>query len=251
MADLEGKAAVVTGGAGGIGRATVERLHEDGAKVAAFDRDSEGLRELRDNLGEGVLTVAGDVTSIEDLDRLFGETNSEFGPVDAVVANAASERMQAVDEVSSEDFDERIGVVLKSPFFTVQRALPYLSDPVSVVLVGSSAAYQGLPNNSLYQASKAGLRSLARGMSADLKDRGVRVNCLSPGLADTGIGDAVGLSDPDSDAAKLFEEYIKQIPLGRMANPEEVAAGVAFLASEDSSYMLGSDLVMDGGSTQL
>lgn len=251
MANLDGKVAAVTGGAGGIGRATVERLHADGASVAAFDQDAEGLQRLREGLGERVVTVPGDVTSVGDLDRLFGGAHAEFGPVDAVVANAASEKMQTVDEISPEDFDERIGVVLKSPFFTVQRALPYLSNPASVVLVGSSAAYQGHPGNSLYQASKAGVRSLARGMSADLKERGVRVNTLSPGLTDTGIGDAVGLSDPDSEAAKLFGEVVEQIPLGRMAAPGEIAAGIAFLVGDDSSYMLGADLVIDGGSTQL
>lgn len=251
---LEGRVAVVTGAGRGIGRAIAERFNREGAKVVASARTAESLRDVEAALGEDCLAVPGDVTVLADLDHLFQAASDRFGPVDVLVANAAWQRLHKVDHVTEAEFDALIAVVLKSALFTVQRALPYLASPASVILVSSTGAHHGLPFNSVYQAGKAGVRSLARGLSAELHPRGIRVNTLTPGLTQTSMGEGNAARHSNisaDDFGRLVDLSNQRLRLGRPAQPEEIAAGAAFLASDDSSYMLGGELVIDGGAEQL
>jgi NAD(P)-dependent dehydrogenase (short-subunit alcohol dehydrogenase family) len=252
---MQGRVAVVTGGSRGIGRATVDRLVSEGARVGIIGRSISSLNDVTASHGERVVIVRGDVTDNADLDRLFVTTVDRFGPIDALVANAASEHLVACEYATSEDFDQLSNAVLKSVFFTVQRALPHLSAPASVVLVGSIAPEMGLSGNTIYQAAKAGVRAMARGLSAELADRHIRVNVLSPGVTRTGMrASSAPASDERATSSLLAEAAANmrgRITLERPARVEEIAAGAVFLASDDSSYMLGSELIMDGGATQL
>lgn len=244
---LQDKVAVITGGNSGIGLATALEFRRNGARVAIFGRNRHTLQQAGRQVGEGTLTVKGDVRRLPDLDRLFGEVSAAFGKIDVLVANAGIAKFSPLAGFSEKLFDEICDVNLKGLFFTVQKALPYLRDGASVILVGAADAdKRGKPLQSVYSATKAGVRSLALTLSAELLPRRIRVNVLSPGMTDTPIlTREIGLSAEVRD--QLAGAITQMIPLKRRATSEEMANAMLFLASDDSAYFLGAELVADGG----
>ncbi len=246
---LQGKVAVVTGGNSGIGLAIAREFTEQGADVVVFGRNAETLDEAVQSIGNGTLGVQGDVTHLDDLDRLYQETVARFGKIDILVANAGVARPAPLDLTDEALFDLTSDINFKGAFFTVQKAVPHLNDGASIILVTSAGNVKGLPNFSVYVATKAAVRSLARSFSAELLPRGIRVNALSPGPIETPIFGRMGLPEEAMDgiAAKMTE----MLPIKRFGKPEEMAKAALFLASSDSSYVVGAELVADGGLSQL
>jgi NAD(P)-dependent dehydrogenase (short-subunit alcohol dehydrogenase family) len=248
---LRDKVAVITGGNSGIGLATAREFIANGARVTIFGRNPATLGQAADALGGDVMAIQGDVRKLADLDRLFVETNKRFGRIDVLVANAGIAKFAPVESLSEELFDELSGILFKGVFFTVQRALPYLRDGASIVLTGASDAdKQGRMMTSIYTAAKSAVRALARSLSVELLPRRIRVNVVSPGMTDTPIitreGGMPGMA-PEEIAALIT----KTIPLKRRGRPEEVAKAILFMASDDSSYCLGAELMVEGGLSQL
>jgi NAD(P)-dependent dehydrogenase (short-subunit alcohol dehydrogenase family) len=245
------RVAVITGGNSGIGLATAREFKTNGAKVVVFGRSRETMPHAASSLGTSGLAIQGDVRNLNDLDRLFQQTAERFGKIDVLVANSGIAKFAPVEALSEDLFDELNGILFKGVFFTVQKALPYLRDGASVILVGAcDADKQGRVGTSIYTASKAAVRSLARSFSVELLARRIRVNVLSPGMTDTPI-----ITRESGPAGAKPEEIAaiitKTIPLRRRGTPEEMAKAMLFLASDDSSYCLGSELLVDGGLTQL
>ena len=248
---LDGKVAVITGGNSGIGLATAHEFKANGAKVVIFGRSQQTLDQARGSLGSDALVVQGDVRILADLERLFKQAGERFGKIDVLFANAGIAKFGPVESLSEELFDEVSDVLFKGVFFTVQKALPHMRDGSSIVLVGAADAdKQGRVGTSIYTAAKAAVRALARSMSVELLPRRIRVNVLSPGKTDTPIITREG-GPPGMTPAQLAAVITKTIPLKRRGTPEEMAKAALFFASDDSSYCLGSELVVDGGMTQL
>jgi NAD(P)-dependent dehydrogenase (short-subunit alcohol dehydrogenase family) len=248
---LDGKVAVITGGNSGIGLATARAFSADGAKVVIFGRNTLTLEQAATSIGEQVVAVQGDVRHLDDLGRLFEQTGKKFGKIDVLVANAGIAKFAPADVLSEELFDELSDILFKGVFFTVQKALPYMRDGASIILVGSADAdKQGRMGTSIYTASKAAVRSLARSLSVELLPRRIRVNVLSPGMTDTPIITREG-GPPGVAPEEIAAIITRTIPLRRRGTPEEMAKAMLFLASSDSSYCLGSELLVDGGLTQL
>jgi NAD(P)-dependent dehydrogenase (short-subunit alcohol dehydrogenase family) len=239
---LEGKTAVVTGGSAGIGLAIAKRFVDEGAYVFITGRRQAELDKAKAALGKNVTTVQGDVANLADIERLYATVKAAKGSLDVIVANAGIVEIVPVAEATPEHFDRIFDVNVKGTYFTVQKALPLLKNGSSIVLVGSVASLIGPPNHSVYSATKAAVRSLVRTFAAELKDRQIRVNCLSPGPVNTPIFDG----QPDG----LKEMYAEHNPMKRIGKPEELAAAALFLASDESSFSSGIDLVADGGMTQ-
>lgn len=248
---LKDKVAVVTGGNSGIGLATAMAFKKNGAKVVIFGRDRESLNRAARDIGDGTLAVQGDVRNLRDIDRLFVEASARFGKIDVLVANAGIAKFSPLAEFTETLFDEICDVNFKGVFFTVQRALPHLRDGASVILVGAADAdKQGRPLTSIYSATKAAVRSLARALSAELLSRRIRVNVLSPGLTQTPILTRdIGLPGPVRD--QIAQRISETVPIKRLGTPEEMAKAMLFLASSDSSFFLGTELAPDGGLTQI
>lgn len=248
---LYNKVAVVTGGNSGIGLAIAHEFRANGAKLVIFGRSRQTLDEAAQTLGGDVLAVQGDVRKIDDLDSLFEQTVKAFGEIDVLVANSGIAKFAPIESMPEQLFDELSDILFKGLFFTVQKALPHLRDGASIILVGSADSDKlGRVGTSIYSAAKAAVRSLARSMAVELLPRRIRVNVLSPGMTDTPIisreGGSQGMT-PDQLAAVIT----KTIPLRRRGTPEEMAKAALFLASDDSSYCLGMELMVDGGMTQL
>ncbi len=247
---LQGRVAVVTGGNSGIGLAIAQEFVAEGAKVAILGRDQPTLDAAAQALGEGALGVRGDVTSIADLDRLYGDVAEHFGSgVDVLVANAGVGKLAPLESVDEDTFDWMSDINFKGVFFTVQRAVPHLNSGASVILISSSIYRLGVPGYSIYCATKAAVRSLARTFSAELLPRGIRVNALSPGGTETPFFDKVGLSKEELES--FGEMMTERIPMHRFGKPEEMAKAAVYLASDDSSFMAGSDLTLDGGHAEI
>ena len=249
MSKLHNKVAVVTGGSSGIGLATAQRFIADGAQVVITGRNQEALDAAVAELGDRPTGIHGDVANLEDLDRLFAQVQDQFGRVDVLFANAGIAPLVPFEMVTEEHFDRLFNINVRGLFFTVQKALPLLSGGASVILNASVVAQSGLPNTSICSATKAAVRSLGRTLAAELSPRDIRVNVVSPGLIETPVWGKVGLSQDEIDA--FGEQVIQQTPLARPGKPEEIAATVAFLASDDASYFTGADLVADGGMIQV
>ena len=249
MGTLSNKVAVVTGGSSGIGLATARRFIADGAQVVVTGRNLEALDGAVAELGDRATGIQGDVANLEDLDRLFAEVRDQFGRVDVLFANAGIAPLGPFEAVTEEHFDALFNINVRGLFFTVQKALPLLSEGASVILNASVVAQSGLPNTSVYSATKAAVRSLGRTLAAELSPRGIRVNVVSPGLIETPFWGKVGLSQDEIDA--FGAQVVQQTPLRRPGQPEEIAATAAFLASDDASYFTGADLVADGGLIQV
>ncbi|MFD7713172.1 SDR family NAD(P)-dependent oxidoreductase [Streptomyces sp. NPDC059785] len=251
MAQLEGKTAVVTGGGTGIGLASAVRLADDGAYVFITGRRKTELDAAVETIGADRATaVAGDISDLADLDRLYDAVRARGRGIDVLFANAATASLVTLGQITEEDFEHIFGINVRGTLFTVQKALPLLNDGASVILNASTAADNGAEAFALYGASKAAVRSFARtwANTGALKERGIRVNAISPGPIDTpGITALFG----EENAAGAREHLATTAAIGRMGRPEEVAAAVAFLASDQSSFVLGANLYVDGGENQI
>ncbi|MET8614916.1 SDR family oxidoreductase [Streptomyces misionensis] len=247
MGQLEGKTAVVTGGSTGIGLATAARLASEGAHVFITGRRKEALDRAVESIGDSVTAVPGDIAQPADLDRLYEAVRDRGRGLDVLFANAGTATLGPLEQATEEQFDQIFGVNVRGTLHTVQKALPLLNDGASVIINDSIRADDGREAFGLYAASKAAIRSLARTWANELKGRGVRVNTVAPGAIDTpGVDIAIG--EENADAVKA--ELAAGVPIGRRGRPEEVAAAVAFLASADSSFMLGTTLHVNGGENQ-
>jgi NAD(P)-dependent dehydrogenase (short-subunit alcohol dehydrogenase family) len=244
MNRLNGKTAVVTGGATGIGLAAAKRFIEEGAFVLIFGRRQEALDAALADLGPNARAVKGSVSNLADLDRLYAAVKAERGTLDIVFANAGAGSQLPLGKITSGHIDEIFDTNVKGSIFTVQKALPLMGAGGSIILTGSSAGTTGAPAFSVYSASKAAVRNLARTWAEDLKGTGIRVNVLSPGPTATELAkEALG-----EDGVKAFGSMT---PLQRMADPAEIGAVAAFLASQDSSFMTASEVAVDGGLAQI
>ncbi len=249
MGKLEGKIALVTGGNSGIGLATARQFVREGAYVFITGRRDAELAAAARQIGENVTGVQGDVSNVADLDRLFAQIKREKGRLDIVFANAGVARYAALGAISEEFFDSIFDTNVKGLLFTVQKALPLLSDGASIILNASMVASKGLPTYSVYSATKAAVRSFARTWTTDLKERRIRVNAVSPGSIDTPAArDLLASSGVGEKRKKMIAE---SVPLGRFGTPDETAKAVVFLASDDSSYVTGTELFVDGGFAQV
>lgn len=249
MGKLEGKTTLVTGGSSGIGLATAKRFVNEGAHVFITGRREPELGTAVKEIGRNVTGVQGDVSKLDDLDRLFAQIKREKNKLDVVFANAGVARYAPLGAITEEFFDSSFDTNVKGVLFTVQKALPLLSDGASIVLNASIVGSKGFAANSVYSATKAALRSFARTWTTDLKSRRIRVNAISPGAIDTpGLRDLLGSSETGQQRRQMI---IDGIPLGRFGTPDEIAKAVVFLASEDSSYIAGAELFVDGGRAQV
>lgn len=246
---FEGKTVVITGGNSGIGLATAKLFHEEGAKVAISGRDQKTLDEAVRTIGNGTLAVKADVSKLADIDKLFAQLAAKFGKIDALFANAGIAKFAPASDSGEQLFDETFDTNVKGLYFTLQKALPYLNDGAGIVLNSSVVNSKGNVATSVYSASKAAVRSLARTFGAELVDRGIRVNVVSPGPITTPIFGRTGLPQAAIDE---FAEGIKtRVPMKRFGTPEEVGHAVLFLAGNEASYITGVDLNVDGGTGQI
>ncbi len=248
MGKLAGKVAVVTGGNSGIGLASARRFVAEGAFVYITGRRQEELDAATAAIGGNVAAVRGDISRLKDLDALYDRVRAENGRIDILFANAGLGEFKPLGEITEEHFDRTFGVNVKGTLFTVQKALPLMGSGGSIILTGSTAGSTGAPAFSVYGATKAAIRSFARNWILDLKGSGIRVNILSPGpTATPGAFGLVPLSERDQ-----FTQLLKSsVPLDRVGQPEEVAAAALFLASDDSSFVNGAELFVDGGAAQV
>jgi NAD(P)-dependent dehydrogenase (short-subunit alcohol dehydrogenase family) len=246
---LLGKVAVITGGSSGLGLATAKRFVAEGASVFITGRRQEELDKAVVEIGGDVIAVQADSSSLADLDRLYAIIGAQKGRLDIVFANAGILDKAPLGEIAEDSFDRLFEINVKGVVFAVQKALPLLVDGGAIVLTSSLVASKGLPGNSLYAATKASIRSLARGWMVDLKGRRIRVNTISPGAIETpGLKGAA----PDSAAAQgMLDHFATLIPAGRVGEPDEVARVAVFLASDNASYVNGADIAVDGGWAQV
>jgi NAD(P)-dependent dehydrogenase (short-subunit alcohol dehydrogenase family) len=243
MGKLQGKVAVITGGTAGIGLAAAKLFVAEGAYVFITGRRQKELDDAVREIGDNVSGVQGDVADLSDLDRLY-ETVKAKGRIDIVFANAGTGELAPLDDVTEEHFDKIFDVNVKGTLFTVQKALPLLNDGGSIILTGSVASAKGTPAFAVYGASKAAIRNFVRGWTVDLKDRHIRSNVLSPGPIATPLLRATRPRD-------AIEKIVSTIPMGRIGEPDEVAKAALFLASDDSSFVTGIELFVDGGRAQI
>lgn len=249
MKRFEGKVAVVTGGNSGIGLATAKRLQEEGAKVAIAGRSRKTLDDAVRAIGNGIVAVQADVAKLTDVDKLFVEVSKKLGKVDVLFVNAGVAKFAPLAETSESLYDEQFNINIKGAYFTIQKALPFLNDGASIILNTSVADSTGTPGASAYSATKAALRSLARTVAAELVGRGIRVNTVAPGPIETPIFGKTGL--PKEALDEFSKGVIERVPMKRFGQPEEVAGVVAFLASQDASYITGVEINVDGGLGQI
>ena len=249
MNKLEGKIALVTGGNSGIGLATAKQFVNEGASVFITGRREPELAAAVKEIGRNVTGVQGDVSDPGDLDHLFAQIKREKGKLDIVFANAGVAKFAPFGTITEEFYDSIFDVNVKGMLFTVQKALPLLPDGASIILNASIVGSKGLPANSVYSATKAAVRSFARTWTTDLKDRRIRVNAVSPGATDTpGLSDLMASAEVGEERMKMI---FNTVPLGRLGTPDEIAKAVVFLASDDSSYVTGTELFVDGGVAQV
>ena len=243
----QNKVAVVTGGSSGIGLAAAKMLVKEGARVAICGRDAASLAEAAKEYG--VLAIQADVSKLADIDRFYREVAAAFGKIDFLFANAGIYKAAALEETTEDMFDELIAVNIKGLFFTVQKALPYLNDGAAVVLNSSVLNQKAWAGNSIYAATKAAVRSLARGFAADLIGRQIRVNAVSPGPTFTPIFGRLGL--PEAELQAIADQILAGVPLKRFGQPDDIANTALFLGSSEASFMTGAEIVVDGGMGQL
>src|ERR1700692_259715 len=246
---LEGKIALITGGNSGIGLATAKQFVNEGAYVFITGRRERELAGAVKEIGRNVTGVQSDVSNLGDLDRLFAQIKRDKGKLDIVFANAGVAKHASLGEITEELYDSTFDINVKGLLFTVQKALPLLPDGASIVLNASIVGSKGLPSNSVYSATKAAVRSFARTWTTDLKERRIRVNAVSPGATDTpGLNDLLASTEVGQQRLKMISN---SVPLGRLGTPDEIAKAVVFLASDDSSYITGTELFVDGGFAQV
>ena len=246
---LEGKVAVITGGSSGMGLATAKRFAAEGAKVVITGRRHAELDAAVKEIGPAATGVRGDVSNLADLDRLYQVVKEKHGRVDVVFANAGVGEFAPFGQVTEEHFDKLFDINVKGLLFTVQKALPLMPDGGAVILNASIVSIKGYEAFGVYSATKAAVRSFARSWTNDLKARKIRVNTLSPGPIDTPIFKTTGASPEEVEQLKAG--FTAQVPLGRMGTPDEIAKVAVFLASDDSSFVTGVELFVDGGMAQV
>jgi NAD(P)-dependent dehydrogenase (short-subunit alcohol dehydrogenase family) len=249
MSRLQGKVAVITGGSSGIGLATARRFVMEGAHVFITGRRQAELEKAVALIGRDVTAVQGDVSDLDDLDRLYARVTEQTGRIDVLFANSGVVETVPIGQITPKHFDYTFGVNTRGLLFTVQKALPLMRDGGSIIVTGSIAWMKAMPGYTTYSASKAAVRSFVRTWTLELKGRGIRVNSLSPGPVDTPIIEGQFETQAQADAFKAG--FAAAIPLGRMGRPEELAAAALFLASDESSFVTGIDLCVDGGIAQI
>jgi len=242
LGKLQGKVAVITGGTAGIGLAAAKLFVREGAYVFITGRRQKELDEAVKAIGRNVAGVQGDVARLADLDRLY-EIVKAKGRIDIVLANAGLAEFSPLEKITEEHFDKLFNLNVKGALFTVQKALPLLNDGASIILTGSVASVKGTPAFGVYGATKAAVRNFVRAWTVELKDRGIRSNVLSPGPIDT--------EQVTRQPADVIARIVSTIPMGRMGEPDEVAKAALFLASDDSSFVTGIELFVDGGRAQI
>jgi NAD(P)-dependent dehydrogenase (short-subunit alcohol dehydrogenase family) len=246
---LEGKVAVVTGGNSGIGLASAKRLHEEGARVLITGRDPRTLDAAVSAIGAGTIALQSDVSNLDDIEKLFSVVESKLGKIDVLFANAGIAKFAPYSASAAAFFDELFATNVKGVYFTLQKAFPHLNDGASVILNTSVVSSKGNENVGIYAATKAAVRSFARTAANELKGRNIRVNAVAPGPIATPIFGRSGLTDEQVEGYKAG--IPSRVPLGRIGRPEEIASAVAFLASDDASYITGIELNVDGGIANL
>lgn len=249
MRKLESKTALVTGGNSGLGKAIATRFVQEGAQVIITGRNQQTLDGTKAELGEEVYPVKADVNNLRDIEAVTDMAKDQFGKIDILVVNAGGAVITPIEFVSEDYFDMEVGRNFKGAFFTAQKALPLIPNGGSIIFVSSIANNKGFSGMSVYGAAKAATRSLSRTFAAELAPKGIRVNTLSPGTFITPGFDRLGLTEEQLEGAK--ESFKQLIPLGRTGEPEELANAALFLASGESTFMTGSEMVVDGGAAQV
>jgi len=249
MGKLAGRVAVITGGSSGIGLAAAQTFAAEGAQVFITGRRQSELDAAIKQIGPNAVGVQGDVSNLDDLDRLFTQVKEHNGRIDVLFANAGGGEFAALGSITEEQFDKTFSINVKGLLFTVQKALPLFQDGGSIILNASVAGSKGIEAFSVYSATKAAVRSFARSWTVDLKPRGIRVNAISPGPIDTPILN--GLAATKEELGQLKTNLASTVPLGRMGQPDEIAKAALFLASDDSSFVTGIELFVDGGMAQV
>lgn len=242
---FQDKVVVVMGGNSGIGLASALGFAKEGARVAITGRNPDTLASAARQIGEGTLAVSADMADLAAMDRFIAQVKAQYGRIDVLFVNAGIGRFTPLEQVTEALWDEMQDINLKGPFFAVQKAAPLMGKGGAIVLTSSIGHVKGLPGNSVYAASKAGLRALVRNLGVELVGRGIRVNCFSPGPIDTPLLGRSGVPPQEVDALRKF--ITEQVPMKRFGSAEEAAAAVLFLASDDASFITGIDLFVDGG----
>lgn len=252
MSKLINKVAIITGGNSGIGYGIAESFRNEGAVGAITGRNQETLNKAVDELEGSFIGIKGDVTIINDLKNIFKTTYDQFGKIDVLVVNAGGIvdglPMGTINDVTEENYDGYMDLNLKSVYFTIQKALPYLNDGASIILIGSSAAHRAAPGMAIYSAAKAAVISLAKGLSLDLLSRKIRVNALSPGSIDTPV---FGKIVPPEQLEQVKQLWKDITPVGRQGLPSDIGKAAVFLASDDSAFIVGTEILSDGGLTNI
>ncbi|NDZ18957.1 oxidoreductase [Variovorax sp. WS11] len=249
MGKLDGKVALITGGSSGIGLASAKRFVAEGARVIIVSPRSGAVEAAVAEIGERAFGYTGDVGRLEDLDRIYADVERRFGKIDVLFANAGVIKLEPLGGVSEESYDRQFDINTKGVFFTVQKALPILRDGGSILLCSSIAHFTGTAYFHVYAGTKAAVRAFARNWAIELKDRKIRVNCLSPAVIETPLAFKMGIS-PEA-LPDLTVQILSQMPMGRAGRVDEAAAAALFLVSEESSFITGTDLCVDGGLGQI
>jgi len=248
MSKLKNKVAVITGGNSGIGFGIAEAFKNEGAAGAIVGRNQETLDSAVAQLGDNFIAINADVTNLPDLERVFKETSEKFGKIDVVVANAGAGTVGTVATLGEADYDKTMDLNVKSVYFTVHKALPYINDGGSIILIGSNAAHRAYPNFTLYGAAKAAVIFFAKAFSSDLLGRKIRANVITPGTTDT---PAFEKFVPLEQIEAIKTHFAGEMPTGRIGQPADIGKTAVFLASDDSSFILGAEILVDGGMTYL
>ncbi|PSP28625.1 MAG: short-chain dehydrogenase [Cyanobacteria bacterium SW_4_48_29] len=249
MARLDGKTALITGGTTGIGLETAKLFQTEGARIAFTGQNQERLNEAAQKLGSEAYAIRANTQSVADIEAMALQVKEQLGGLDVLFVNAGITKSASLAEVDEAHIDEQMGINFKGAFFTIQKVVPFIRDQGSIVLTTSCLNQMGMPGMSIYAASKAALRSLAQTLSAELTERGIRINAVSPGPIETPLYGKLAL--PQEALQQMAGQLVEKVPMHRFGQPEEVARAALFLASEDSSFMLGEELVVDGGWAEL
>lgn len=249
MANFTDKVAVITGGNSGIGLATAQALVDKGAKVVISGRNPDSLAAAAQQLGDGAMTIQGDVSNLADLDTLFQAVRDRFGKIDILFVNAGIAQFAPIEQTEEAMFDQSFDINVKGAYYTIQKALPLLAEGSAIVVNTSGVNVKGIPGASVYGATKAALRSIVRALAAELSDRGIRINAVSPGPIETPIYGRLGL--PQAAVEEFGQSLQAQVPLKRFGQPQEIASAVLFLASAEAAYIQGVELAVDGGYAQV
>lgn len=248
MGRLDGKDILVTGGTTGIGLACAKRFRDEGARVAITGRSDENLEAARKSIGGDVLTIRADVSRVAEIEKMVNEVREHFGGLDGLLVNAGIAKFKPFDEMDEATFDEIMNTNVKGAWFTITRSAPFIRRGGSVVIMASISPHKGQVGLGAYGASKAAARSMARNLSAELVDRGIRVLALSPGPIHTPLFDRMGTPE---EVEAVIDRMTATVPMRRVGTPEEIADAALFLISDESSFMLGAELIVDGGKSQL